>query len=196
VLATHYHADHFDPDAVGIHLLSNRFATFISTPQAAHQMETYQGYRNIQARILGLLPSEGETETIERNGVSVRLLNLHHGRNRPVENLGFIIDLDGHSLLHLGDTEVSPDEIRAYAWDQETIDYFFVPYWLLLDDAGSEIVTTVHPKMIVPMHIPPPDDPRGYLEESGGFEKMLERIEAAYPQAVTFRSVMSSKRLP
>jgi len=196
VLATHYHADHFDPDAVGIHLLSDRDAIFVSTPQAAQQMETYKGYRNIQARITGLLPPEGETETVEHDGVSIRVLNLHHGRNRPVENLGFIVDINGHTLLHIGDTEVSPDEMRDFAWDEESIDYFFVPYWMLLDHAGAEIVDLVRPKAIGPMHLPPPEDPRDYLNGSGGFDGTIEQIQATYPQAIVFRGVMSTKRLP
>jgi L-ascorbate metabolism protein UlaG (beta-lactamase superfamily) len=193
VLATHYHADHFDPEAVGIHLLSNREALFVSTLQAAGQMEGYKGYRNIQARVLGALLEEGESETVEHNGITVRLLNLHHGRDRPVENLAFIVEMGGRTFLHVGDTEVSPDELAAYDWSKETIDFFFVPYWFLLDEpSGDDIVATVAAATVVPMHIPPPDDPRGYLQGSGGFDGTISRIATNYPAAAIFRDVMTT----
>lgn len=197
ILATHYHADHFDPDAVGIHLLSDRRAVFITTTQAATQMESYKGYRNIQARVRGLLPEEGQDQVAEYNGIRVRALNLHHGRGRQVENLGFLIEVDGRRFLHVGDTEVTPAELAAYHLADQSIDFFFVPYWFLLHEpAGDDIVSAVNPQTIIPMHLPPNDDPRHYLDDTGGFEGTVARIASNHPNAVTFEEPMTTKTFP
>ena len=196
VLATHYHADHFDPDAVGVHLLSNRRALFVTTNQAAGQMANYQGYRNIQARVVGGLPEEGEETTIEHEGIVVRLLNLHHGRGRPVENLGFLVEISGRKFLHVGDTEVTSEEIGVFGLDEREIDFFFVPYWFLIGDASQGLVQAVNPKTVIPMHIPPQDDPRNYMQDTGGFDGTVARIESNHPGAVTLRDVMTSRTFP
>lgn len=197
ILATHYHADHFDPDAVGVHLLSDRKALFVSTNQAAHQMQSYKGYRNIQARVKGLLPEEGTDDLIEYNGIRLHVLNLHHGRNRPVENLGFVVEIGDRRFLHVGDTEVTPAELAASGFDGGAMDFFFVPYWILLDNPeGKTIVDVVRPATVVPMHLPPADDPRAYLQDTGGFEGTIARIETNYPNAVAFDAPMTSRTFP
>lgn len=197
VLATHYHADHFDPDAVGIHLLSDLDAAFVTTKQAADQMRSYKGFRNIQARVKGFLPNEGEEDVFEHNGIRLHILNLHHGRTRPVENLGFLIEIGNRRFLHIGDTEVTADELAAYGLDAREIDFFFVPYWLLLNDpADGDIVAAVQPDTVIPMHLPPTDDPRNYMDDTGGFDGTVERIRTRYPNAVAFEDPMTTMTFP
>jgi hypothetical protein len=175
-------------------MLSNREAIFISTPQAVDQMGSYRGYRNIQARVEGALPEKGTWQILERNGFTLRLLNLHHGRNRPVENLGFIIEIGDQRFLHVGDTEVTAADLAPFDWEEAAIDFFFVPYWFLLDDPRpNDIIAMVGAGTVIPMHVPPPDDPRGYMENSGGFEGTVTRIQSHYPAAAIFRDVMTTR---
>lgn len=197
ILATHFHADHFDPDAVGIHLLSDRNAFFLTTNQAAGQMESYQGYRNIQARVKGILPEEGQEEVLDYGGMQVHVFNLHHGRGRPVENLGFLIVIGDRTFLHVGDTEVSTTQLASYGLQARDIDFLFVPYWFLLDNSEDvNIVSTIGPHTVIPMHLPPKDDPRSFMADTGGFEGTVARIASNYPNAVVFEEPMTTKTFP
>jgi L-ascorbate metabolism protein UlaG (beta-lactamase superfamily) len=195
VLATHYHADHFDPSSVGTHLVNNRKAAFISTQQSVSELETsFPAWRHVRSRVIASTPPEGVRAVYEFGPVRVSALNLHHGRDRPVENLGFLIEVGGWTFLHIGDTEVTPDELAAHKLNEEEIDLFFVPYWYLAYsdwDVHMEAVTS--DARLVAMHMPPPDDPRGYLEELGGFVGAATKILDEYPTAFVPSEAMQSR---
>jgi L-ascorbate metabolism protein UlaG (beta-lactamase superfamily) len=194
VLASHHHADHFHPASVGMHLVKNKSSVFLSTKQSVEQMESdFRGYRTLAARIQGVFPEEGASTDVERNGITVRALNLHHGRGRPIQNLGFLVQANGYSILHVGDTEVTPDAFKAYGLDSARVDVFFLPYWFLAYDNHSDVVSSVAADVLVPMHIPPPDDPRGYLGDLGGFDAAVERIIERHPNAMIFTTPMEAK---
>ena len=195
VLATHYHADHFDPMAVGSHLVNNRRAQFVSTNQAVLALEDeFPAWRHILPRVTASLPAEGTLDTLDLGGVQVTSLNLHHGRSRPVENLGFVIEIDGWRFLHIGDTEATPDELASLGLGELDIDVFFVPYWFLAySDWDGQIEPAVGSPTLVPMHIPPRDDPRGYLDDLGGFNGTIKFIRSKYPAAVVFETAMVTK---
>lgn len=88
VLATHYHGDHFDAEAVARHLTSNPGARFVSTRQAVDELRRVVGFDGFADRVEGHWPDEGATARVELPGVAVTILNLHHGRSRrpPVQN--------------------------------------------------------------------------------------------------------------
>ncbi len=200
ILATHYHADHFDPMAVGSHLVNNRQAQFVSTRQAVADLKNgFSAWRHISSRVTTSLPEEGTLDTLhldDLGGIQIVCLNLHHGRSRPVENLGFIIEIDGWRFLHIGDTEVTPEELAALELDQLDINVFFVPYWFLAYTEWDEkIESTVGSARLVPMHMPAPDDPRGYLSDHGGFGGTIRHILSKYPAALIFESGMQEETL-
>lgn len=193
-LATHYHADHFDPSVVGMHLANNRSTSFVSTRQAVEQLEDeFEGSKLIRDRVIGVLPAEGRRDTMVFDGITVVAVNLHHGRSRPVDNLGFIIDIGGIRLFHVGDTEVTPEELAALNLDTLGIDVFMLPYWFLAySEWDGYLESRIGASVLVPMHIPPPSDPKGYLADIGGYDGMKERILAKYSTAVFFESEMTS----
>lgn len=114
VLATHFHDDHFDPRAVGRFLAAAPQARFVSTPQAVERLRTeYDGFEGIAPRVRAVLPAEGDAERLESDGVALTVYNLHHGRGRPIENLGFLVEVGGARLLHVGDTMVDAEELAV-----------------------------------------------------------------------------------
>ena len=125
ILATHYHADHFDAGTVIAHLRSNPAARFVSTPQAIAKIEALaDGDRRILDRVEGVFPPEGNSISKEWPGIHLEVLNLHHGRGgRPeIENLGFLVEMGGLTWLHIGDTEATVDDFRPYSLRQRSID--------------------------------------------------------------------------
>ena len=95
ILASHFHPDHFDAGAVGTHLSANPGAHFLSTPQAVKLLSETAGYSAIKSRVRAVYPGEGERLRAEHNGIVVQVLNLHHGRPSPTENLGFLGEIGG-----------------------------------------------------------------------------------------------------
>lgn len=198
VLATHSHADHFDPRTVGTYLVNNRSAHFISTGQAVAQLEElFPAWRHIAERVEAARPAEGERTVVDLDGIEVTALNLHHGRDRPVENLGFLIRIGDWSCLHVGDTEVTPDELKRLKLAEDDLDVVFVPYWFLAySEWDGQLEAAVGTPTLIAMHIPPKDDPKGYLDDLGGFVGMATRIGDKYPGAVVFENALESTVLP
>jgi L-ascorbate metabolism protein UlaG (beta-lactamase superfamily) len=194
VLATHYHADHFDPRSVGSHLVNNKEGRFISTTQSQAELEaSFPAWRHIRPRVTGCNPPEGVRETFEVDGIRVSAMNLHHGRERPIENLGFLVQIGDWTLLHIGDTEVSFEELAAQKLNEMDVDVFFVPYWYLAySDWDGKIEPAVGNPTLIAMHMPPPEDPRGYLSELGGFDAAGSMIVSKYPGAIVPSSPMQS----
>lgn len=192
LLATHHHADHYDPRAVGSHMVRNRSASFISTDQAVVELENmFPAWRHIAARVFGSSPAKNERDSFEVNGIQVATLNLHHGSDSPIENLGFLIEIGGWKLLHVGDSEASPEEFGKYGLASEELDLVFLPYWYLAyPQWDGHIEPTFGDAGLVAMHLPPPDDPRGYLGDAGGFEGVVRTIRSKYPSAIVIRAPM------
>lgn len=195
VLATHYHADHFDPQSVGTYLINNRSARFISTDQSVTELQDgFPAWRHISERVTASHPDENETEIIELDGIRITVLNLHHGRSRPVQNLGFIVEIDGRTFLHIGDTEVTPAEFGSLGLAELDIDFFFVPYWFLTNPRwNDQMEPAVGSPTFIAMHMPPKDDPKGYMADSGGFDGTVAKIRSTYPEVVVFEEPMSIK---
>lgn len=194
VLSTHYHADHFHPDAVGSFLKNNPGATFISTDQARQALEkVFTGYQEIAGRVRGLHPAEGTAARERVDGINLEIFNLHHGRNRPVENLGFLIEVGGRRILHMGDTESTTTDLEPLALGKKEIDLAFVPFWYLVKGSWRETIhLAVAPRRIVVMHLPAPDAGDSYIESLGGWDKVAQDIKRAYPNATIFRDRMES----
>jgi L-ascorbate metabolism protein UlaG (beta-lactamase superfamily) len=197
VLTTHYHADHFDPRVVGSHLVNDRSTRFVSTNQAVDELEgVFSGWKLVAPRVSACSPAEHETVQMEFDGIALTCLNLHHGTNRPIENLGFLVEIGTWKFLHIGDTEATPDELASYNLADQNIDAVFLPYWFLAYSSwDGKIVSTFGDATLIGMHVPPPEDPKGYLEDLGGFESAIQKIETKYPGSMIFRSQMEHRSL-
>ncbi len=198
VLATHYHADHFDAAAVAAHLRNNPEATFRSTPQAVERLQAEGGgNESMHPRIVAVHPDEGERFRKIVNGIKLQVINLHHGRTRPVQNLGFLVTIGGWTMLHIGDTEATIDDFLLYELAADDIDIAFIPYWfLIVDERDDDLRRVIPAERIVVMHVPPRDSQEQHIEERGGWDAMLDRIQKQYPAAVSFRKPMQSRSFP
>lgn len=194
-LATHYHADHFDPLAVSRHLLSNPQALFVSTPQAVEKLKAAEPqFASLKSRVIAAAPKEGERVRLAHRGIGVQALNVHHGRNRPIENLGFLVEIAGRKLLHIGDAEATAADLAAYELPKEAIDIAFVPYWYFLADGLKKAVREqLRPRHIIVMHIPPLNEEDDWIKQRGGWTKVLDGIRAEFPNAVIFGREMEKR---
>ena len=198
LLATHHHADHFDPQAVGAHLKKNPGARFFSTRQAVERLRSeFAGFDAVRDRVEGVTPGEGERARRSVRGIELEILTLHHGRDRPIENLGFLFVIGGRKMLHVGDTEATADDFAVYDLAAERIDVAFLPFWHLIgENRPAAVRSAIRSERIVVMHVPPREADDPFIAGLGGWESMLSGIERAFPRAIVFREEMGVKRIP
>ena len=195
VLATHFHADHFDPAAVGAYLLSSNSALFVSTHQS---MDRLRGQLSSNPQIVkwarAEFPIEGRRIKLAHHGVSLEVLNVHHGRGRTIENLGFIIELNGWRFLHIGDSQGGAEDFRRNNLHEEKFDVAFIPYWYLAYDGMTAAITEViRADRIVAMHVPPRGLRNSHLSGLGGWDGMKKKIKPVFPNVVFFENEMEKK---
>lgn len=197
VLATHFHADHFDAEAVAEHLTHNPQALFVSTNQARDQLKALDQFAALKDRVTAMAPNEGERIESTIRGVRLQSLNIHHGRGRPVENLGFIVELGGRRLLHIGDSEAEAAVFRRYGLATDRIDVAFLPYWYFLDDTQKQAVRAhINPRHVVLMHVPPNADAfDDAIRKRGGWRTLRTQIKEEFPGAVFLEKEMDATSL-
>lgn len=194
ILATHFHADHFDAAAVAAHLTANRKARFVSTVQAVDEMRKLPGWDVLAGRVRGIFPAEGEWERFELGGARVSAISLHHGRGRPIQNLGYVIEMGGRKLIHIGDTTASKDDLAIYRLGAERIDVALLPYWYLTDaDFIRAVDVEISPKSIIPIHIPAATAPSGWFAPAATLPGLLEHMAGADPRVVILNGILESR---
>ncbi|MGH9832692.1 MAG: MBL fold metallo-hydrolase [Blastocatellia bacterium] len=192
VFATHFHDDHFNATAVLAHLTRNPQAFFFSTPQAADKLKATGKFDAVKTRVVATLPKEGERFHSGHRGLHVQTLNIHHGRKRPIENLGFIVEIAGKRILHIGDSEAEPAVFQKYEVAKDRIDVAFLPFWYFLDDDFKRAVREqIQPRHIVVMHIE--SDTLLNRFRSGDWQKKWTSIKAEFPNAVYFAKELEKK---
>ncbi|MBL8204812.1 MAG: MBL fold metallo-hydrolase [Blastocatellia bacterium] len=194
-MASHFHSDHFDPLAVATHLHHNPRALFVSTNQAFDKFKAVGAlFEEVKTRVRAAMPNEGERIKLTHNGIHLQVLHVHHGRNRPIENLGLLFEIAGQKLFHIGDSEATAEDFKINNLLAERIDIAFLPFWYLLDEGNKQAVRAqIKARHIILMHIPPPDENDEYIKKRGGWATVLGKMKAEFPNTVWFRQEMEKK---
>ena len=198
-LATHDHRDHFNARSVAAFLKAHPKARLISTRQAISKLEKVLPPKDPRrARARGFWPEEGEIVPVEARGVRIRILNLHHGRTRRkvTENLGFLIELGGVTVLHIGDTEATVTDFAPYESVVSKVDVALLPSWFLVHEKWMKVVRKLAPKTILVMHMATPDAPASYFDPIGSRSKLIETIQRTFPNARVMTRFEETFRYP
>lgn len=101
VVATHWHYDHFDVDAMPI-LLSNSETQLIATMDCRTEVERL-GIHNDKVRYITV------GETIAVNDIVIQAVFCDHGINTP-HAIGLVVEVDGKKIYISGDTALRLDK--------------------------------------------------------------------------------------
>jgi L-ascorbate metabolism protein UlaG (beta-lactamase superfamily) len=186
LLVTHIHLDHFHPQSVGLHLQNNPRAVLVSSAQVADSLkQDFGSYREIESRVQRVTPEWKTKAAVQVGGIKVNVLGLKHGSARFswIHNLGYLVEVNGVKLLHIGDADRTGENFSSFRLPEERIDIAFIPYWYLLSDEGRSFVKEhIRPKQIIAVHIAPAEA-----------ESVAEQIRKANPGVITLTRIGESK---
>ncbi len=203
VLATHSHRDHFSVAPMLEHLDGNPSGVLIGPPQVVGSLKASvpEGESaGITAREIDL--DLFESADLEIDGIRVRAIRLRHSaymetdketgeqfnRHEGVENLVYLIEIDGFTMLHVGDAVLSQN-LELFSdgrFENEKIDIVFLEFFDWSDETKAVLDRWMTPDDIVFMHLPP--DPEKIL-------KIEARLLQQFPNAVVFAEPMEEKAL-
>ena len=91
-------------------------------------------------------------------------------------DLGFVVELGGRRVLHVGDANFSDDVLSPFRLDTARIDVALLPTWVITSDDGRRLIERwIRPKQVVAIHV----------GEEGG-DRASREVQAAFPGAMTF----------
>ena len=193
VLATHIHNDHFDARPVFDHLRHNSGATFISSPEAVAKVRAVDPAATaaMAARLVAVDPAPATRVRVATAGAAtIYALGLPHGvRERVPINVGWVVDVGGRRIMHVGDGDVTPAEFPKLQLGEMGIDVALLSaHYLTQPDLADVVRRVIRPRTIVVIHGPPlGGDPPGLLDRfRGGWDAVMQNVRKRFPEAHAF----------
>jgi L-ascorbate metabolism protein UlaG (beta-lactamase superfamily) len=188
VLVTHRHGDHFHPAPVAAHLRANPRATLLTSRQVIDSLRQHAPARDLPAsRLVARTTAPGTRRREVVNGVAVELLGLPHTgrwRQRGVEHLGYVVELGGRRVLHVGDTDIGEGAFAPFRLDTSRIDVALLPSWMVTSREGREVIARwIRPRQVVAFHV-----------GEGEAARVSATVRAAMPGAVTLTRSLEARR--
>jgi len=205
ILTTHSHIDHFSAGPVMKHLTADAGTVFIGPPQAVTQLaqavKQLEGEKPGEDRIIEVDLKMFASSEFEFDGIRIEAHRIHHSqfidkdeetgeeinRHRDVENLAYLIEIDGLRLLHVGDAvlPLNREYLESERFPKGKIDIVFLEYFDFSEET-KEILEPMRPDHIVFMHLPP---------QSDKIEKLSGYLWWNFPNAVLFKEPLERREL-
>ena len=172
IAITHNHRDHFNDQVLFNHLLNNPRGLVICPNQVAEVLSVHPEYEKFKNRIIALTPPEYQDSTVVVSGIPIRVMRLEHSyfmeedsvtgtmrnRHRDIENLGYLMNINGAKIFHCGDTNpLNSKEYSTFALQKDSIDIAFLErMFVAYGKEGTDIINNyIQPDHTVFMHINP-----------------------------------------
>lgn len=142
VFVTHDHFDHGLLDAIKISQRDK--AIFISSKDIEEEVKKTQ---NIQT-----LHQEDPIDKYNTKDLTVHYVSALHSSDTG-DALGFIIEFEGHTIYHMGDTAYMKD--FKYVGREYDIDLLMIPigsYYTMDPQEAAQAVQDIKPRNVIPMH--------------------------------------------
>ncbi len=197
---THYHKDHSDSKLMFDYLSSHPSVKLLTTQPSLTFIDGEQfRFVKLKKQFCEITPETNKSITRTINNVTVKVLGLKHlsffedGINieEYMKNVGFLINIDGISIFHSGDTnrENFSDYINHNGQWEDPVDVAFV-YYEMLSEGKSDLdylKQTLNPRYIVLMHVPPS------LHDE--WAKKLEQLKPFFPNIILFNNTLEMRIL-
>jgi len=187
ILVTHRHGDHFHPAPVAAHLRANPTATLLTSQQVIDSLAGRLSAAELRSsRVIPVTWTVGTRHREVVSGIPVELLGLSHGsgRHRTVQNFGYVVELGGRRVLHVGDAEITEANFAPFHLEAARIDVALLPTWAVTSDEGRRVIERwIRPRQVVAFHV-----------GTRGVDRAVADVRAAMPSALTLARSLESHR--
>lgn len=187
VLVSHPHADHFTPAAVAAFLARHPEASVASSPRILDRLRSQPEYTSFMSRLRGIQTRHGDVVSFEQGGIRVEFLELAHLAaplySEPV--VAHLLEMGGVRVFHLGDADLSEEEIERFDIAARGVDVAILPYWVFLREGARErIARLLGARLVIAAHLP-----------AAGAALAEENIRRAVPEAVILTRPQEAPRI-
>jgi L-ascorbate metabolism protein UlaG (beta-lactamase superfamily) len=186
VLVTHCHVDHFNASSVLRFLKNHRECTLLCPSQVRTALQNAPAdYAAVQAQVFVPLGEAEVAHDVTVGHIAIRALRLRHGpymvkdengkeydQHAGVENVGYVVDLSGRRVLHLGDALLYQNQEIVEAVETP-MDVAFLEGFDITAATLEVMSTDVKPEHVVYMHLP-----------TQNRQKMIDAIKMRNPAGV------------
>lgn len=182
ILFTHAHKDHYNEQETLNYVLNNRTKAIFALQESGKLKKIKKEAKNKNIEIININDAyKREKEKIFKD-VKIKYFRIaHSGKQfRHVNNYGYIINIKGITLLHLGDGDFDKETLGKVLID-EKIDYAFLNFPYVNLPEGREIINKlIKPKKVFIIHLPfQEDDLYNYAAIT---LKVIERHKQVLPE--------------
>jgi L-ascorbate metabolism protein UlaG (beta-lactamase superfamily) len=157
ILLTHDHPDHYAPELVAQALSHNRRAVFVAPVDAVAALEpAAPDWASIRDRVVAVtIDVRAEFDSVI-NGIRVQAYRtLHSGARETPQNLVYLLEMDGRTIFHEGDSDGSVQTYEALGLAEKHIDLALVHFWFPTSQDGEAIILGVlKPRHVGLFHLP------------------------------------------
>lgn len=178
-LFTHAHRDHFSPRLTLNYLKSNPESIVVGPEQVRGELEKSNDYSDSLLEQVRMIKSDNEIHTIQHEGILVKSINCGHtyqAKHRAIQNLSYLVDINGYKILHVGDAEweVSKGALEKLNLLAISVDVAILPVWMLMEKSSiAKVSELINPGIVVAGHIDP-----NYANQT------IEEVQQYFPGAV------------
>ncbi|NVE95925.1 MBL fold metallo-hydrolase [Altererythrobacter sp. JGD-16] len=179
VFISHAHRDHFHADYIIRLLAAQKDLRLFVPTQVAAMLEAHPDWKlefDERVKSVDLAPGHSLRYTLGSMRIdAVRVPHIGYpNRNAGLENIVFRVALTpNHRVMHLGDADGQPDHFAPHEamFSEARTGMAFVPYWMLLEDSGREVIgTMLNAEKVIGIHVGTranPEDASAELIASG-----------------------------
>lgn len=157
IAATHYHRDHLDGGQIATFIDSNPEALFFGSHQSVDLVK--EAKAGLDGQIITVDTDVFTKQTVEHAGISITSFYINHvnpTRHGAVQNVGYIIEIDGKRILHVGDSNWFEEAFSVLELNKEDIDIAILPFWMLIEETSqSNLEKWINPTHSIATHIAP-----------------------------------------
>ncbi len=158
VLTTHRHLDHFDAGSVVARLGADTGVAYVAAPETVDSLYARTTLPTRHSRVRGVAPPEHGEQRLTVSGIGVAVLDLRHNPtpSRRVANVGFLLELEGLRILHVGDADPTGANFDPHRLAARRVDVAIVPFWYLTG-RDDTVRRSIGARIWVATHVPPSD---------------------------------------
>ena len=186
-LVSHRHHDHNQPSHACEFTQKSESTKLVSGSQVLGLMrEKCRTFITTSPRVTEIDPQYENPYVFNRANAKVTVFPLSHGTRKyaKIQNYGHLIEIDGVTLLHIGDAAMDPTDFQRMGLDQIKVDVAMIPFWFFQPGPGIELVNKyMGAPLKIAVHIPP-----------GEMEEVQPYMAESFPQVTILDSPLKEVR--